>query len=115
MSMIINPYIFGGGYLYYRLNVSAVSAPGGEMLLNEIALMISGADQIPTMTGATTNGVTMSASSEYGAGYEAWRAGDKNASIYLDTGAAAGPWWVKVQFASALFPCRHQICPSNAK
>lgn len=42
---------------------------------------------IPTMTSDTTSGVTMSADSVFGAGNEAWRAGDK-----VTTGGGANLW-----------------------
>lgn len=47
-----------------------------------------GIGRIPTMTTDTTSGVTMSASSVFGAGNEAWRAGDK---LY-GTNAGANNW-----------------------
>lgn len=62
------------------------------------------ADQIPDMTGATTSGVTISASSERsGASAQAWRAADDdNSTMWIDTGAALGtlPSWWKVNFGS---------------
>lgn len=45
-----------------------------------VAAAPDGIARIPLMTAATTSGVTMSASSEFGAGNEAWKAGDRNNS-----------------------------------
>lgn len=47
----------------------------------------TGAEQIPTMTSGTTSGVTMSASSEFGASNAAWKAGDK-----VTSGSGANLW-----------------------
>lgn len=57
-----------------------------------------GADQIPTMTAATTSGVTMSASTENGGA--AWRAGNKNTTDGWGSGSGL-PQWIKVAFGSA--------------
>lgn len=49
---------------------------------------VSSTDAIPMMTSATTNGVTISASSEnISAGYDSWKVGDNdNSTFWLDTG-----------------------------
>jgi hypothetical protein len=65
----------------------------------------SSTDAIPTMTGATTNGVTISASSEDASiGASAWKVGDDNiSSLWVDTGFFEGgtlPSWLKVDFGA---------------
>lgn len=62
----------------------------------------SSADLIPTMTAATTNGVTMSASTQNNTSF-AWRAGDDGPLGWQDTGPFNGgtlPSWLKVDFGS---------------
>lgn len=66
-----------------------------------------GVARIPTMTGATTAGVTMSATSTFGAGNEAWRAGDKlfniaptGVNMWLSAVATNGN--LNIDFGSAL-------------
>jgi hypothetical protein len=45
-------------------------------------------DQIPTMTGATTSGVTISSSQPFGTSFPAWQAADDdNTTRWVDTGA----------------------------
>ena len=56
-------------------------------------------DIIPTMTGATTNGVTIDASSEH-PDAPAWQAADDDvATDYSDTGQSLPSWW-RVDFGS---------------
>src|SRR3990167_3661613 len=66
-------------------------------------------DAIPTMTGATTNGVTITASSEdvttaSGGAAPAWQVGDdNNATDWWDTGVGGStlPSWVNVNFGAS--------------
>lgn len=53
-------------------------------------------DRIPTMTGATTSGVTASASGGSG---DAWRTGDNNTGTEWNSGAA-GSYWLKYDFGA---------------
>lgn len=62
-----------------------------------------GVDLIPTMTGPTTAGVTMSGSTEY---QPAWRAGDKSLGAnywysYPNVPSVAVPQWLKVDLGTA--------------
>lgn len=57
-------------------------------------------DQIPTMTGATTSGVTMSASSELAGAQAAWKAGDKTAAKWQPANNSL-PAWLQIQYSSA--------------
>lgn len=54
-------------------------------------------NQIPVMTGATTGGVTASASGDDGTQL-AWRSGDKSATLWAS--GSAGPHWLKYDFGS---------------
>ncbi len=75
-----------------------VTSNNGGHGLNDVPL---GGDQIPTMTAATTNGVTMSGSTEY---YAAYNAGDKNASSYWysypNAPSVGTPQWIKTDFGA---------------
>ena len=70
------------------------------------AIATPATDVIPTMTGYTTNGVTISASSELadgGMGLPAWLVGDNdNSTFWQDTGfgKSALPTWLNVDFGS---------------
>jgi hypothetical protein len=56
-------------------------------------------DQLPTMTGATTSGVTISASST-ATGFDAWKGADKDLATYWQsTGTKVAQW--KADFGSA--------------
>ena len=62
-------------------------------------------DLVPTMTGPTTNGVTMSASTIYSSGYPAWYAGDKNTANYWNSTtftylSTTSPQWLQVDFGA---------------
>ncbi len=63
-----------------------------------------GADLLPTMTGATTAGVTMSASSIYNSTYDAWKAADKDNTTYWQTVNTTpnpyAPQWIRADFGS---------------
>lgn len=58
-------------------------------------------DTIPVMTSGTTSGVTMSADTTAGGGFEAWRAGDNNVEVYWASSTGALPHWLKVNFGAA--------------
>lgn len=64
----------------------------------------SAVDAIPQMTAATTNGVTIDASSENAVqGSAAWKIGDNNnATTWTDTGGGGStlPSWVRIDFGS---------------
>jgi hypothetical protein len=83
--------VFGGG-TYLKLNTADPSSNATSPFA---------ADLIPTMTAATTGGVTMSGSTEYQA---AWRAGDKSFGSYWSTYAnypnSGTPQWLRVEFGS---------------
>lgn len=71
------------------------------------AVAIAETDAIPTMSAATTDGVTIEASSEWvSGGREAWRAADDSINSYWrDTGASGDgvgtlPSWWKVDFGA---------------
>jgi hypothetical protein len=68
-------------------------------------LSVGSVDLIPAMTGATTNGVTITASSQVsGDGAVAWRAADDdNATLWADTGSGKPstlPSWLNVDFGA---------------
>ena len=72
------------------------------------AFATSAVDALPTMTGATTSGVTVSASSEWTSNNtQAWKAADDTLSTYWeDTGASGSesnslPSWWKVDFGAS--------------
>ncbi len=73
-------------------------------------------DQIPTMTAATTSGVTMSASSEFSAAYAAWRAGANNGSTSgWESAGAPSASWLQVAFAAPVYIYSYTIlCPASA-
>lgn len=62
---------------------------------------INTSSEIPVMTGATTAGVTMSASSEFAAGNAAWKASDNSGATSWRPTADSLPAWIKVDFGSA--------------
>jgi hypothetical protein len=69
------------------------------------AIATASADLIPLMTAATTNGVTVSASSEHSSGgFQSWKAADDNTNtLWLDTGAGSAstlPSWWKIDFGA---------------
>jgi hypothetical protein len=72
------------------------------------AIATTAVDLIPVMTGATTNGVTITASSQdpgnVGFGGAAWQAADDNTTTaWIDTGASKGgdlPSWINVDFGA---------------
>lgn len=105
--LMINQLIgFGAGgrdaYRYWRVHTTVKNNPTyDEVIIGELELRIAGSDQIPTMTAATTSGVTMSASSEYSAAYAAWKAANNSlAGNSWDSNVIAGPWWLKVDFGA---------------
>ena len=57
-------------------------------------------DILPVMTAATTSGVTMSASSEFGAANAAWKAADGTSATWRPTNNSL-PAWVKIDLGSA--------------
>jgi hypothetical protein len=57
-------------------------------------------DQLPTMTSATTSGVTASASTFDSAGLAPWRAADDNNSTQWVASSGSDPQWWKVDFGS---------------
>lgn len=59
----------------------------------------TGSDQIPTMTSATTSGVTMSDTSHVST-HVAWNAGDKDTSTYFDTNPASFPCDLTTDFGA---------------
>jgi hypothetical protein len=59
----------------------------------------SAVDQIPQMTAATTDGVTMSASSTGSSNYP-WKAADDSVDTLWASSNASNPQWVKVDFGS---------------
>lgn len=60
-----------------------------------------GADQLPTMTGDSTSGVTISVNHYYDATTQGWRAADSNAGTYwYSSGGGASCWW-KCDFGTA--------------
>lgn len=79
--------------------------------------VISSTDAIPTMTGPTTDGVTISASSENtlsagGSNNSAWRAADDaNNTLWQDTGDNVGtlPSWIMVDFGVPKSIARYSI------
>ncbi len=66
-----------------------------------------GTDLIPTMTGATTNGVTITASQEVNGSQPGWKVADDNVDSYWETinqsqyyPSTSTPHWVRVNFGS---------------
>lgn len=87
MGLIINPYRFAG----------------------------PGLNRIPTMTAATTSGVTMSADTEFGAPQLAWKAGDKitaSGTGWLSTGGGQ-PHILKVNFGAGTYIDNYAITGSG--
>lgn len=90
---------------------SSLDTPASYLKLNTQAAQTNASspfsrDLIPTMTAATTNGITMSASSEWSSQY-AWKAGDKNFDTYYESNANAvnypsttTPQWLMVNFGA---------------
>lgn len=71
---------------------SILCTTGNQRQLAEIQFKTSsgGSDAIPTMTSATTSGVTMSGDSTFAGGQEPWRAGadDGTATLFGSNGSA---------------------------
>lgn len=96
----------GGGaasHRYWRINVTDwINA--GYLIIGEAELRdAGGTDQVPTMTAATTSGVTVSASNSFGFGFEGWNGFDgstANSSNQWTVGTPASPEWVKVDFGA---------------
>ena len=63
-------------------------------------LSASVGDDIPVMTAATTSGATMSASTELGAGNEAWKAADSSTTTYWSPSNNSLPAWIKIDFGA---------------
>lgn len=89
----------GTSYRYYRWNITG-TVGGGNPNIAEVQLLLSSVDQIPTMTAATTSGVTMDASNEHATG-QAWKAGDDDSSGTRWDANAAVTQWIRVDFGSA--------------
>lgn len=77
---------------------------------------------IPTLTGYTGSGVTVSASSEFGAGTEAWKAFDFSPlATYWQPTADSLPGWLKVDHGTGItktirsFVIRYVAATSNAR
>jgi hypothetical protein len=66
--------------------------------------MTAGASQIPTMTAATTAGVTMSDGGNSGSGFEAWRAADANQTGGWSQNPFAANNFLRVDFGSGNAP-----------
>ena len=86
------------GYRYYRLNITSGNGGAGPQI-GEWQIRVSSTDQIPTMTGATTSGVTMSADHEHSAPFLAWKAGDDDDATFWDADNA-GVSVIKVDFGA---------------
>lgn len=89
-----------GAFTHYRLNITAAAnSPNGSTGMAEFELLLSGTDQIPTMTDYTTSGVTCSASLEASAN-TAWRTGDGVVDMNeWFTGSGSGfPQWLQYEF-----------------
>lgn len=83
----------------FRVNISAKQ--GASLAYTGIRDMeiigVDGIDLCPVMTSDTTLGVTTSASSVYGVGYEAWKAFNNDASTDLWASTIV-PAWLAVNF-----------------
>ena len=86
------------GYRFYRWTFTATQG-GGNPHVSEVELLLSSTDQIPTMTGATTSGVTASASSAHPIDVP-WKTGDNDGGTAWDANAAASQS-LKYDFGSA--------------
>lgn len=75
--------------------------PAVFVLLSKRSLAADGIDRLPTMTGATTSGVTISCSNENSfSGYESWRGADKsNSTRFLNLSGNTAYTW-KVDFGA---------------
>ncbi len=72
----------------------------------------TGTNQLPTMTAATTSGVTITASSEYAGGYQGWRIGDRVTSIsgtWVTNGTPSGT--VEIDFGTAKVLTGYSVMP----
>lgn len=82
----------------------SLSDTGWEDASTGGVVLISQADLIPAMTGATTSGVTISASTENASGgFQAWKAADNTINtVWSDTGTNGGtlPSWWNVDFGA---------------
>lgn len=115
----IKRFIFNNttAYTLYRINVTANN--GAALLcIKELELCATGqyASLIPTMTSNTAPSGVASASSEYGTGYEAYRAfngQDSSASNYWTTSAGNTTGWLKYQFPVAKIVRGYGIVPYN--
>lgn len=96
----------GSGHVYWRWMFTAGTGDSVITGIDDVELMVGGINQIPTMTAATTSGVTMSAGVTAGGGGSAWNAGDRvsgdyTKGWYANVGVTYGTnTWLKVQFAS---------------
>lgn len=105
----------GNGFVFGRTgnrfadsfgNLNFVDVAGATNLNTSVAGLlkptaVAGADQIPTMTGATTSGVTVTASDiNTGAGFQAWFIGDKNNGTSWVTNNGMTSGWVRFDFGT---------------
>lgn len=90
------------GYRFYRINATATQT-SSQVAIDEMEIFNTlDVDQIPTMTGPTTSGVTATASTTAAAGFEPWRAGNNAAANYW--GGNGPPAWLQWEF-TAPFVC----------
>lgn len=94
----IVPPAAAASHRYWRI----LCTSGAQRQIAEIQLKESagGSDAIPTMTAATTSGVTMSGDSVF-SGQEAWHAGkDDGDTLFFGSNGSAGSCWIKVDFGA---------------
>lgn len=89
----------GTAYLYYRLNCIS-NQDNAVTQIGEIELLLSGVDQVPTMTSGTTSGCTITANDE--GTNPAWQTGDDVTTTAWQTVTAGNtPNWIKWAFSVA--------------
>lgn len=91
----------GAGHRYWRINVSATNSSTYGPQISNFELRVGGVDQIPTMTGSTTSGVTVTPSSEFSATYAGWKTcNDANGSTDFWDGNSPSNAQLEVDFGS---------------
>ncbi len=71
---------------------------------------------LPVMTAATTSGVTITDSSNFGSGYEGWRAADNSsASYYWRPANNSLPGWIKIALPAARTVRSYDVFISGGK
>jgi hypothetical protein len=102
------PTVQTTAYRYFRINITANNGDATYTQIQELFLFQAVAPGLiefapHTMTASTQGGYTVSASSDFGGGFEAWRAFDGTVFGVLKTwyGVGSGVDWLRIQVPSA--------------